>query len=76
MFQEFPKMVYKGEAHKVVDDADQEAAARADGWHDFGAEPAHGAEGGTDQAEPKTEAAPKQTRTKKQGAEPAQGAEG
>ncbi len=75
MFQEFPKMVYKGDAHKVVDDADQEAAARSDGWHDFGAEPAQGAEGGTGQAEPKTEAAPKQTRGKKQGAEPAQGAE-
>ena len=36
MFQEFPKMLFKGDAHSIVDDAEQESASRADGWHDFG----------------------------------------
>jgi hypothetical protein len=36
MFQEFPKMLFKGDAHSIVDDAEQETALRADGWHDFG----------------------------------------
>ena len=36
MFQEFPKMLFKGDAHSIVDDAAQETALRADGWHDFG----------------------------------------
>lgn len=40
MFQEFPKMLFKGDAHSIVDDAEQEAASRADGWHDFGKDPA------------------------------------
>lgn len=39
MFQEFPKMLFKGDAHSIVDDAEQEAASRAGGWHDFGKEP-------------------------------------
>lgn len=69
MFQEFPKMIYKGEAHKVVDAADQEAAARADGWHDFGAEPAKGAEVDAAKAEPKQQRGKAQTG-------PAKGAEG
>lgn len=40
MFQEFPKMLFKGDAHSIVDDAARETALRADGWHDFGKEPA------------------------------------
>lgn len=40
MFQEFPKMLFKGDAHSIVDDAEQETALRADGWHDFGKAPA------------------------------------
>lgn len=40
MFQEFPKMLFKGDAHSIVDDVTQETALRADGWHDFGNEPA------------------------------------
>ena len=44
MFQEFPKMLYKGEAYTIVEDAEQEAASRADGWHDFGKEPAQDAD--------------------------------
>lgn len=75
MFQEFPKMLFKGDAHKVVDGADQEAAARADDWHDFGAETAKGAEGDAAQVEPKAKAEPKQARGKAQ-AETAKGAEG
>jgi hypothetical protein len=44
MFQEFPKMLFKGDAHSIVDDAEQEAASRADGWHDFGKDPAQDAD--------------------------------
>ena len=44
MFQEFPKMLFKGDAHSIVDDATQETALRADGWHDFGKEPAQDAD--------------------------------
>ena len=36
MFQEFPKMLFKGDAHSIVHDAAQETELRADGWHDFG----------------------------------------
>jgi hypothetical protein len=32
MFQEFPKHLTRGEEYRVVDDADGEAAARADGF--------------------------------------------
>ena len=45
MFQEFPKMLFKGDAHSIVHDAAQETELRADGWHDFGAEPTQAAEG-------------------------------
>ena len=59
MFQEFPKMLYKGEAHQVVNDAGQEAAARKDGWHDFGAAPANApAETGEKQSADGAPAAP------------------
>lgn len=44
MFQEFPKMLFKGDAHSIVEDATQEAALRADGWHDFGKDPAQDAD--------------------------------
>ena len=37
--QEFPKMLYKGGANTIVQDAEQEKAACADGWHYFGQEP-------------------------------------
>ena len=70
--QEFPKMLYKGEANTIVQDEAQDARARADGWHDFGAkpdpDPAQGAEGDA----PKTEVKPRG----KKPADPAQGAEG
>jgi hypothetical protein len=36
MFQEYPKALYKGDSYRAVEDADQEAEARAQGWHDFG----------------------------------------
>ena len=68
--QEFPKMLYKGEANTIVQDEAEDAKARKDGWHDFGAvpDPAQGAEGDA----PKTEAKPRA----KKPADPAQGAEG
>ena len=44
MFQEFPKMLFKGDAHSIVDDAEQESASRADGWHDFGKDTAQDAD--------------------------------
>lgn len=44
MFQEFPKMLHKGEAYTIVEDAAQEAASRADGWHDFGKDHAQDAD--------------------------------
>ena len=70
MFQEFPKMLFKGDAHSIVDDAAQETELRADGWHDFGAEPTQAAEGDA----LKVEVAPKAPRAKKH-AEPTQAAE-
>lgn len=39
MFQEYPKALYKGDSYRAVEDADQEAEARAQGWHDFGNAP-------------------------------------
>ncbi len=35
MFQEYPKALYNAGAQLVVDDAEQEDAARADGWLDW-----------------------------------------
>lgn len=52
-FQEFPKALYRGDEFTAVPSADAEAELRAQGWHDFGAEP------GTDQ----TNDAPKSKRT-------------
>ena len=39
MFQEYPKALYKGDSYRAMEDAEQEQAARADGWHDFGQAP-------------------------------------
>lgn len=36
MFQEFPKMLVQGDEQRTVEDAEQEAAARAEGWHTYG----------------------------------------
>lgn len=53
MFQEYPKMLYKGESYRIVADAAEEAVARADDWYNFGAAPpATPAEGGEKQAAP------------------------
>jgi len=38
-FFEYPKMLFKGEAFVIVDDADEEKAQRAQGWHDYGKDP-------------------------------------
>lgn len=77
MFQEFPKMLYQGEAHQVVDGADQEAAARKDGWHDFGAAPpATPVEGGEKQATDSAQAAPEPAkRGRKPTQQPVEGGE-
>jgi len=39
MFQEFPKMLYRGEANTIAQDAQHEKSLRDDGWHDFGRPP-------------------------------------
>lgn len=31
-FVEYPQMLYKGEAHRIVDDAEAHEAAKAEGW--------------------------------------------
>lgn len=31
-FAEYPQMLYKGEAHRVVDDAEAHEAAKGEGW--------------------------------------------
>jgi len=38
-FHEFPKMLFKGDDFHIVDDAQAEANARKDGWHDYGKDP-------------------------------------
>lgn len=38
-FFEYPKMLFKGEAFVIVDDADEEKAQRAQGWHEYGKDP-------------------------------------
>ena len=50
MFQEYPKALYKGDSYRAVEDADQEAEARAQGWHDFGKAPEAPQTGGASQA--------------------------
>lgn len=39
MFQEFPKMLYRGEANTIARDAQHEKSLRDEGWHDFGRPP-------------------------------------
>lgn len=36
---EHPKMLYKGDQTKIAANSEEEAAARADGWHDWGKAP-------------------------------------
>ena len=36
-FIEYPKMLYRDGEQRIVDDTKAEDAARADGFHDFGA---------------------------------------
>lgn len=50
MFQEYPKALYKGDSYLAVEDADQEAAAREQGWHDFGKAPEAPQAGGASQS--------------------------
>ncbi len=38
MKQEFPKMLYKGEANTIVVNADEQKAAEKEGFHEFGKE--------------------------------------
>ena len=62
--QEFPKMLYKGDVNAIVHSEAEEAGARQDGWHDFGAtpaatpapEPEAQAPAGQEQASPKAQA--------------------
>lgn len=35
MFQEYPKALYQAGAQRIVDDLEQEDAARAEGWLDW-----------------------------------------
>lgn len=53
MIQEFPKMLYQGDAQRVVADADEQAAAIAEGWHLYGEQPKVEAEAQEAAAEPK-----------------------
>lgn len=50
MSQEYPKALYKGDSYRAVEDADQEAAAREQGWHDFGKAPEAPQMGGASQS--------------------------
>ena len=36
---EFPKMLFKGEDYAIVQDKDEEALFRDDGYHDYGQPP-------------------------------------
>ena len=60
--QEFPKMLYKGDVNAIVHSEAEDADARKDGWHDFGATPAPTTEpeaqatAGQEQAAPKAQA--------------------
>lgn len=41
MDREFPKMLYKGDAEFcIVDSVEEQKSCEAEGWHEFGKEPA------------------------------------
>lgn len=40
MFQEYPKMLYREDKYLIVGGEEYEAAARSEGWHDYGEQPA------------------------------------
>lgn len=61
MFQEYPKALYKGDSYRAVEDADQEAAAREQGWHDFGKAPEAPQTGGASQSGDQAAAGQEQT---------------
>lgn len=37
--RDYPWMLYRGDESMVVENSEEKAAAEADGWHVFGAEP-------------------------------------
>lgn len=40
MFQEYPKMLYREDKYMIVSGEEHEVAARDEGWHGYGEQPA------------------------------------
>ena len=40
MIQEYPKMLYREDKYMIVSGEEHEAAARSEGWHGYGEQPA------------------------------------